>query len=85
MAKLGTVEQHSCSHWGEMGTRWGYRTVARSTRCFTFPPKPLHPRKSPRRSRRPVERQHEPQELQGWGIVKLSHVLGDKNGTILSP
>jgi DNA-binding transcriptional regulator GbsR (MarR family) len=78
--KLSLVQQKFVLHWGEMGTRWGInRTVAQIHALLYISPKPL-----------PAEEIAETlavarsnvstslKELQGWGIVKLVHVMGDK-------
>src|SRR4051812_28252518 len=80
MTKLTPVQQKFVLHWGEMGTRWGInRTVAQIHALLYISPNPL-----------PAEDIAETlsvarsnvsnslRELQGWGIVKLVHVLGDK-------
>src|SRR3954465_15450676 len=80
MTKLTPVQQKFVLHWGEMGTRWGVnRTVAQIHALLYISPKPL-----------PAEEIAETlsvarsnvsnsiKELQGWRIVKLVHVLGDK-------
>jgi len=77
---LNTVQQKFILHWGEMGTRWGInRTVAQIHALLFISPRPL-----------PAEEIAETlevarsnvsnslRELQGWGIVKLVHVMGDK-------
>src|SRR5207302_2673920 len=80
MAKLGTVEQQFVLHWGEMGTRWGInRTVAQIHALLYLSPKPLNAEEIAETlavARSNVSTSLK--ELQGWGIVKLSHVLGDK-------
>src|SRR5207302_3326837 len=80
MAKLGTVEQQFVLHWGEMGTRWGInRTVAQIHALLYLSPKPLHAEEIAETldvARSNVSTSLK--ELQGWGIVKLTHVLGDK-------
>jgi len=78
--KLSPVQQKFILHWGEMGTRWGInRTVAQIHALLFISPKSL-----------PAEDIAETlavarsnvstslKELQGWGIVKLVHVMGDK-------
>ncbi len=78
--KLSPVQQRFILHWGEMGTRWGVnRTVAQIHALLYLSPKPL-----------PAEEIAETlgvarsnvstslRELQGWGIVKVAHVLGDR-------
>jgi len=79
MAKLNSVQQKFILHWGEMGTRWGInRTVAQIHALLYVSPQPI-----------PAEEIAETlgvarsnvsnslKELQGWGIVKRIHVLGD--------
>jgi DNA-binding transcriptional regulator GbsR (MarR family) len=79
-AKLSPAEQKFILHWGEMGTRWGInRTVAQIHALLFISPKPL-----------PADQIVEAlgvarsnvsnslKELQGWGIVKITHVLGDR-------
>jgi DNA-binding transcriptional regulator GbsR (MarR family) len=78
--KLSSIQQKFILHWGEMGTRWGInRTVAQIHALLFISPKSL-----------PAEDIAETlavarsnvstslKELQGWGIVKLVHVMGDK-------
>jgi len=79
MAKLSPIQQKFILHWGEMGTRWGInRTVAQIHALLYLSPRP-----------RPAEEiadtlavarsnvSNSLKELQGWGIVKRIHVLGD--------
>ena len=79
MPQLSSVQQKFILHWGEMGTRWGInRTVAQIHALVYMSPKPL-----------PAEEiadtlvvarsnvSNSLKELQGWGIVKRIHVLGD--------
>ena len=67
-------------HWGEMGTRWGInRTVAQIHALLYISPRPLHAEEIAQTlavARSNVSTSLK--ELQGWGIVKLVHVLGDK-------
>ena len=80
MPKLTPVQQKFILHWGEMGTRWGInRTVAQIHALLYLSPRPLHAEEiaetlSVARSNVSTSLK----ELQGWGIVKLVHVLGDK-------
>ena len=66
-------------HWGEMGTRWGInRTVAQIHALLFISPKPLHAEDitvTLNVARSNVS--NSLKELQGWGIVKRVHVLGD--------
>lgn len=74
------VEQKFILHWGEMGTRWGInRTVAQVDALLFVSPKPLHAEEiantlSVARSNVSTSLR----ELQGWGIVRVVHVLGDR-------
>ena len=78
--KLSTVQQKFVLHWGEMGTRWGInRTVAQIHALLFISPKPLHAEEiadTLNVARSNVSSSLK--ELQGWRIVKLVHVLGDK-------
>jgi DNA-binding transcriptional regulator GbsR (MarR family) len=77
---LTPVQQKFILHWGEMGTRWGInRTVAQIHALLFLSPTPLHAegiaatlgvaRSNVSTSLR---------ELQGWGIVRVTHILGDR-------
>ncbi len=78
--KLSPVEQRFVLHWGEMGTRWGInRTVAQIHALLYITPKPINADEivavlGVARSNVSTSLK----ELQGWGIVKLVHVMGDK-------
>ncbi len=67
-------------HWGEMGTRWGInRTVAQVHALLFLSPKPLPADEISRTlavARSNVSTSL--RELQGWGIVRVVHVLGDR-------
>ncbi|MBA3686941.1 MAG: MarR family transcriptional regulator [Planctomycetes bacterium] len=78
--KLSPIAQKFILHWGEMGTRWGInRTVAQVHALLYLSPKPLNAedvvatlgvaRSNVSTSLR---------ELQGWGIVRVVHVMGDR-------
>jgi DNA-binding transcriptional regulator GbsR (MarR family) len=77
---LTSVEQKFILHWGEMGTRWGInRTVAQVHALLFLSPKPLHAEEiantlSVARSNVSTSLR----ELQGWGVVRVVHVLGDR-------
>ena len=77
---LSPVEQKFVLHWGEMGTRWGVnRTVAQVHALLFISPSPLNADDIV--SALEVARSNVStslKELQGWGIVKLVHVRGDK-------
>ena len=77
---LAPVAQKFILHWGEMGTRWGInRTVAQVHALLFLSPQPL-----------PADEIAETlavarsnvstslRELQGWRIVRVVHVLGDR-------
>lgn len=80
MTRLSPVQQKFILHWGEMGTRWGInRTVAQIHALLYISPKPLNADDLVEAlgvARSNVSTSLK--ELQGWGIVKLTHVLGDK-------
>src|SRR5262245_49369024 len=67
-------------HWGEMGTRWGInRTVAQIHALLFLSPKPLTAEEIAELlgvARSNVS--NSLKELQGWGIVKVVHVMGDR-------
>ena len=77
---LTEVQQKFVLHWGEMGTRWGInRTVAQIHALLYISPKPLNAEDIAETlavARSNVSTSLK--ELQGWRIVKLVHVLGDK-------
>ena len=78
--KLSPVQQKFVLHWGEMGTRWGInRTVAQIHALLYISPKPLNAEEIAETldvARSNVSTSIK--ELQGWRIVKLVHVMGDK-------
>jgi DNA-binding transcriptional regulator GbsR (MarR family) len=80
MEKLSPVATKFILHWGEMGTRWGInRTVAQIHALLFLSPSPLNAEEiadalSIARSNVSTSLR----ELQGWGIVKIVHVLGDR-------
>jgi DNA-binding transcriptional regulator GbsR (MarR family) len=80
MNKLGPVQQKFVLHWGEMGTRWGInRTVAQTHALLFISAKPLNADDIVETlgvARSNVSTSLK--ELQGWGIVKRVHVLGDQ-------
>jgi DNA-binding transcriptional regulator GbsR (MarR family) len=67
-------------HWGEMGSSWGVnRTVAQIHALLYIAPRPLAAEEiaatlSIARSNVSTSLR----ELQGWGIVRVAHVLGDR-------
>jgi len=80
MTKLNPVQQKFVLHWGEMGTRWGInRTVAQMHALLFLSPKPLNAEEIAETlgvARSNVSTSLK--ELQGWGIVRLVHVMGDR-------
>ncbi len=77
---LAPVSQKFILHWGEMGTRWGInRTVAQVHALLFLSPRPVPADEiattlSVARSNVSTSLR----ELQGWGIVRVVHVLGDR-------
>jgi len=67
-------------HWGEMGTRWGInRTMAQVHALLFISAKPLHAEEITEAlgvARSNVSTSL--RELQGWGIVRIVHVMGDR-------
>src|SRR5580704_137068 len=80
MKALSPVQQKFILHWGEMGARWGInRTVAQIHALLYLAPAPLHAEAIAETlgvARSNVSTSLK--ELQGWRIVKLVHVMGDK-------
>lgn len=79
MPTLSPVQQKFILHWGEMGTKWGInRTVAQIHALLFISPKPVNAEEIAATlnvARSNVS--NSLKELQGWGIVKRVHVLGD--------
>jgi len=77
---LTPVAQKFILHWGEMGTKWGInRTVAQVHALLFLSPQPvpadvIADTLSVARSNVSTSLR----ELQGWGIVRVVHVLGDR-------
>src|SRR5436305_15277334 len=67
-------------HWGEMGAKWGInRTVAQIHALLYLSPRPMHAEEiaellSVARSNVSGSMR----ELQGWGIVRVVHVIGER-------
>ena len=80
MNKLSPVAERFILHWGEMGTRWGInRTVAQVHALLYISPQPLNAEEVA--SALSVARSNVSnslRDLQGWGIVRVVHVLGDR-------
>jgi DNA-binding transcriptional regulator GbsR (MarR family) len=79
-SSLTPVAQKFILHWGEMGTRWGInRTVAQVHALLFLSPLPLPADEIS--TTLAVARSNVStclRELQGWGIVRVVHVLGDR-------
>jgi DNA-binding transcriptional regulator GbsR (MarR family) len=77
---LTPVAQKFILHWGEMGTKWGInRTVAQVHALLFVSPKPLPADEIS--TTLAVARSNVStslRELQGWGIARVVHVLGDR-------
>jgi DNA-binding transcriptional regulator GbsR (MarR family) len=78
--KLSPAVEKYVLHWGEMGTRWGTnRTVAQIQALLYLSPVPLladqivHAMSVARSNVSTSIR-----ELQGFGLVRMTHVLGDR-------
>lgn len=77
---LHPLEEKFVLHWGEMGARWGLnRTVAQIHALLYLSPKPLAADEicdllGVARSNVSTSLK----ELQNWGIVRITHVLGDR-------
>jgi DNA-binding transcriptional regulator GbsR (MarR family) len=77
---LSAVQQKFILHWGEMGTRWGInRTVAQVHALLFLSAQPLSSEEiattlSVARSNVSTSLR----ELQGWGIVRVAPILGDR-------
>lgn len=80
MVKLTATAERLVLHWGEMASRWGVsRTVAQIHALLYLATRPLHAEEiagtlSVARSNVSTSLR----ELQAWGIVKVTHVLGDR-------
>ena len=80
MAKLSPAVQKFVLHWGEMGTRWGVnRTVAQIHALLYVSAKPLNAEEiAEALSLARSNVSNSLRELQGWGIIKVVHLLGDR-------
>ena len=79
-AGLTHVQQRFIVHWGEMGTRWGInRTVAQVHALLYLSERPLNAEEIA--ATLGVARSNVStslRELQGWRIVRVTHILGDR-------
>lgn len=80
MKPLSPAQRQFILHWGEMGTRWGInRTVAQVHALLHVSSKPLTAEEIANTLH--VARSNVSttiRELQGWGLVRAAHVLGDR-------
>ena len=78
--KLTPIMRKYILHWGEMGSRWGMnRTVSQIHALLYLAPSPLPAEEiaetlSVARSNVSASLK----ELQNWGIVRMTHVMGDR-------
>jgi DNA-binding transcriptional regulator GbsR (MarR family) len=77
---LTPIQTKFILHWGEMGTRWGInRTVAQIHALLFLSPAPLNAEEIAATlgvARSNVS--NSLRELQGWGIVRVTHLLSDR-------
>ncbi len=77
---LTPIQQKFVLHWGEMGAKWGInRTVAQIHALLFLSDRPLNAEEIATTlgvARSNVS--NSLRELQGWGIVKVTHILGDR-------
>ena len=78
--RLTPIQQKFILHWGEMGAKWGInRTVAQIHALLFLSDRPLNAEEIA--TTLDVARSNVSnslRELQGWGIVKVTHILGDR-------
>lgn len=77
---LTPVMQRYILHWGEMGARWGTnRSVAQIHALLYLAGRPMHAEEIAETltiARSNVS--NSLKELQGWGLIKLTHLAGDR-------
>lgn len=77
---LTPVQERFVLQWGEMGAKWGInRTVAQIHALLFLSPRPLQAEEIA--ATLGVARSNVStslRELQGWGIVRVVHILGDR-------
>ena len=80
MVTLSPVMQKFILHWGEMGQRWGVnRSVAQIHALLFLMDQPLHAEEISETlglARSNVS--NSLKELQGWRVVRVIHVMGDR-------
>ena len=78
--KLSAIAERFVLHWGEMGSRWGMnRTVGQIHALLYLSDQPLHAEEicdtlSIARSNVSTSLK----ELTDWGLVRITHVMGDR-------
>jgi DNA-binding transcriptional regulator GbsR (MarR family) len=86
MPNLSAVQKKFILHWGEMGARWGInRTVAQVHALLYLSATPLDAEDIA--TTLGVARSNVStslRELQGWGIVRVTHLLGDRRDHFMS-
>ena len=77
---LTPVMERYVLHWGEMGTRWGVnRSVAQIHALLYLSPAPLTAEEiSDTLSLARSNVSTSLKELQGWDLVRVAHILGDR-------
>jgi DNA-binding transcriptional regulator GbsR (MarR family) len=80
MKNLSASQEKFILHWGELGTRWGLnRTVAQIHALLYLSPDPLPADEIS--TLLTVARSNVStslRELQGWGVVRVVHIMGDR-------
>lgn len=78
--ELTPVMERFILHWGEMGTRWGVnRSVAQIHALLYLSPKALNAEEiSETLSIARSNASTSIRELQAWGLIHVTHVLGDR-------
>lgn len=84
---LDPVSQKFILHWGEMGSRWGVnRTVSQIHGLLFLAERPMHAEEIA--DTLAVARSNVSaslKELQSWGLVQITHILGDRRDHYLAP
>lgn len=80
MTTLSPIRERFVLHWGEMGTRWGVnRSVAQIHALLYLAARPLTAGEiadTLALARSNVSTSLK--ELQGWGLIRMTHVIGDR-------
>jgi DNA-binding transcriptional regulator GbsR (MarR family) len=80
MSRPSPVIEKFIVHWGEMGSRWGVSRIVAQTHALLYvTPEPLHAEEiaetlSAARSSVSTALR----DLQGWGLIRVVHLLGDR-------